>query len=336
MAERPDFGGSAAGGNGGITIIKKIKKGGHGHHGGAWKVAYADFVTAMMAFFLLLWLLNAVTEQQLNGVADYFTPIAASTRESGAGGMLGGQTIGEGASQSRTGSTTAVVLPPPSIGAGGQDMTDPAESAQAQEEAIRAAQEAKDQKEFEQVTQELKQQISGVPDLAPLANSLLVDMTPEGIRIQIMDQDKVDMFAPGSANLYPKSRELLAQVAKVIRKMPNKLSISGHTDPSTAVDPSGYTNWELSSDRALATRRALLAGGIEDRQINKVVGVSDREPIDRARQRSPRNRRVSIVLLRADNLKADAFDRLPRFLERGGLPPPLSPAAGETLQPGGQ
>ncbi len=335
MAERPDFGGTA-GDKGGITIIKRVKKGGHGHHGGAWKVAYADFVTAMMAFFLLLWLLNAVTEQQLNGVADYFTPIAASTRESGAGGSLGGQTIGEGASQSRTGSTTAVVLPPPSIGAGGQEMTDPAESSQAQEEAIRAAQEAKDQKDFEQVSQQLKQQISGVPDLAPLASSLLVDVTPEGVRIQIMDQDKVDMFAPGSANLYQKSKDLLAQVAKVIRKMPNKISISGHTDPSTAVDPSGYTNWELSSDRALATRRALLEGGLDDRQINKVVGLSDREPIDKGQPRSPRNRRVSIVLLRADNLKTDDFDRLPRFLERGGLPPPLTPGTGETLRPGGQ
>src|SRR5215510_10597106 len=113
MADRPDFGGGGGGkGEGGGTIvIKRVKKSGEGHHGGAWKVAYADFVTAMMAFFLLLWLLNAVTEQQLNGVADYFTPIAASTRESGAGGMLGGQTIGEGASTSRTGSTAAVILP---------------------------------------------------------------------------------------------------------------------------------------------------------------------------------------------------------------------------------
>src|SRR5215469_2391079 len=121
MADRPDFGG-VAGEKNVATIIKLIKKGGHAHHGGAWKVAYADFVTAMMAFFLLLWLLNAVTEQQLNGVADYFTPISASTRESGAGGMLGGKTIGEGASQSRTGATAAVVLPPPSIGSGGSEM----------------------------------------------------------------------------------------------------------------------------------------------------------------------------------------------------------------------
>jgi chemotaxis protein MotB len=329
MAERPDFGG--AGGDGkGATIIKRVKKGEHGHHGGAWKVAYADFVTAMMAFFLLLWLLNAVTEQQLNGVADYFTPIAASTRESGAGGMLGGLTIGEGASQSRTGSTAAVVLPPPSIGSGGQETTDPNESTQA-DDAIKAAQEAKEQKEFEQVAQEMKQQISGVPDLAPMASSLLVDNTPEGVRIQIMDQDKIDMFAPGSANLYPRSKDLLMQVAKVIRKMPNKLSITGHTDPSTAIDPSGYTNWELSSDRALATRRALLEGGVDDRQLHKVVGVSDREPIDKGQLRSPRNRRVSIVLLRADNLKTEDFDRLPRFLEKSNATPPVNPSAGENL-----
>lgn len=333
MSERPDFGGGAGGKEGAPIIIKRIKKGGHGHHGGAWKVAYADFVTAMMAFFLLLWLLNAVTEQQLNGVADYFTPIAASTRESGAGGMLGGQAIGEGASQSQTGSTAAVVLPPPSIGSGGSDLTDPAESARVDEEAVRAAQEAKEQKEFEQVQNELKQQISGVPDLAPLAASLLVDNTPEGVRIQVMDQDKVDMFAPGSATLFPRSKELLAQVAKVVRRMPNKVSISGHTDPSTAVDPSGYTNWELSADRALATRRALIEGGLDDRQIGKVTGVADREPIDRGQLRSPRNRRVSIVLLRAEDMRGDTFDRLPNFLERTSAPPPLNSATGETLAP---
>ncbi len=335
MAERPDFGG-ANGEKGGSIIIKRVKKGEHGHHGGAWKVAYADFVTAMMAFFLLLWLLNAVTEQQLNGVADYFTPIAASTRESGAGGMLGGQTIGEGASQSRTGSTAAVVLPPPSIGSGGSDMTDPAQSPQATDEAVRAAQEAKDQKDFQQVTQELKETISGIPDLAPLASSLMVDQTPEGVRIQIMDQDKVDMFQPGSANLMPRSRELLAQVAKVIRKMPNKLKITGHTDPSTAVDPQGYTNWELSSDRALATRRALLEGGLDDRQVFDISGVSDRQPVDPKLPRSPRNRRVSIVLLRGENLKGNEFDRLPNFLEKSILPQPLNSAVGETLAPAGK
>jgi chemotaxis protein MotB len=335
MAERPDFGGAGGEGKAPI-IIKRIKKGGEGHHGGAWKVAYADFVTAMMAFFLLLWLLNAVTEQQLNGVADYFTPIAASTRESGAGGMLGGQTVGEGASQSRTGATATVVLPPPSIGAGGAEMTDPNESTNTEDSQERAAQEAKEQQQFEQVQQDLKEQISGVPDLAPLANSLLVENTPEGIRIQIMDQDKVDMFAPGSANLFPRSKELLKQVATVIRRMPNKVSISGHTDPSTAVDPSGYTNWELSSDRALATRRALLEGGLDDRQINKVVGVSDREPIDRAQIRSPRNRRVSIVLLRAENTKAEDFDRLPRFLEKTSGTQPANPATGENLAPAAQ
>jgi chemotaxis protein MotB len=182
------------------------------------------------------------------------------------------------------------------------------------------------------VAQELKQTISGVPDLAPLANSLMVDNTPEGIRIQIMDQDKVDMFAPGSANLFPRSKDLLAQVAKVIRKMPNKISITGHTDPSNAVDPSGYTNWELSSDRALATRRALLEGGLDDRQINKVVGVSDREPIDKGQIRSPRNRRVSIVLLRAENTKAEDFDRLPKFLEKTNTQP-TDAATGESLAP---
>jgi chemotaxis protein MotB len=327
-ADRPDFG-SGKDGGGGVTIIKRIKKGGDAHHGGAWKVAYADFVTAMMAFFLLLWLLNAVTEEQLNGVADYFTPIAASTRESGAGGMLGGQAVGEGASESRTGTTAAVVLPPPSIGAGGDDMTDSKE-AKATEEEIEQSIKAKQDKEFQQAATDIRRAVTGIPDLSALASSLLIDNTPEGLRVQIVDQDKVDMFAPGSANLYPKAKEILAQIAKVIRKMPNKIAISGHTDPSTAVDPSGYTNWELSSDRALATRRALLEGGLDDSQIDKVVGRADKDPFDPKQPRSPRNRRISIVLLRGENVPADAFDRVPRFLDKTG-PQPINPNPGEDI-----
>lgn len=320
---------------GGITIVKRIKKGGEGHHGGAWKVAYADFVTAMMAFFLLLWLLNAVTEEQLNGIADYFTPIAASTRESGAGGMLGGQTLGEGASQSRTGSTSAVVLPPPSIGSGGEDTSDPAEGKDKSEDESASQMEAREQKEFEQVVSDIKKNISGIPELAPLASSLLIDNTPEGLRIQIMDQDKIDMFAPGSATLYPRAKELLAQIAMIIKKLPNKVSLTGHTDPSGFVDPTGYTNWELSSDRALATRRALLEGGLEDNQLAKVVGAADREPIDPSQPRSPRNRRMSIVLLRAEKVDSSQFDRLPRFLDKTN-PPPVDSRTGENLaKPGG-
>jgi chemotaxis protein MotB len=153
------------------------------------------------------------------------------------------------------------------------------------------------------------------------------------VRIQIMDQDKIDMFEPGSATFFPRSKELLVQVAKVIRKMPNKVSITGHTDPSTAVDPSGYTNWELSADRALATRRVLLEGGLDDRQLGKVIGVADREPLDKGQIRSPLNRRVSIVLLRAEDVRGDAFDRLPNFLEKAATPVPLNSATGETLAP---
>ncbi len=262
-----------------------LRQSGEAHHCGAWTVAYADFVTAMMACFLLLWLLNAVTEEQLNGIADYFTPIAASTPESGAGGMLGGQTLGEGASQSRTGQASAVVLPPPSISSGGEDNSDPAEGQKNSED----------------------------------------------------DQDRIDMFAPGSANLYPRAKKLLAQIAKVIKKLPNKVSIAGHTEPSGYVYPTGYTNWELSSDRALATRHALIEGTMEDNQIQKVQGVADREPIDPQTPRSPRNRRVPIVVLKSENVNTAEFDRLPRFLERANQPAPVQKDIGERLrsrQPG--
>ena len=208
-------------------------------------------------------------------------------------------------------------------------MTDSQPDKSADEEMVRAV-EAKQAQEFQQAATDIKRAVTGIPELAPMAASLLIDSTPEGLRIQLIDQDKVDMFSPGSANLYPKAKEILAQVAKVIRKMPNKVSIAGHTDPSTAVDPSGYTNWELSSDRALATRRALLDGGMDDTQIDKITGRADKEQLDVKQPRSPRNRRVSIVLLRAEDLKADTFDRVPNFLEKTG-PRPNDPASGETL-----
>ncbi len=320
MSDRPDFGGGGGAGGGAAArpiIIKRVKKGGHGHHGGAWKVAYADFVTAMMAFFLLLWLLNAVTEDQLDGISDYFTPITASTVTSGAGGVLGGQTIGEGAMESQTGAVSVVVLPPPTIGQGGEDLTDPGEgpARDPTEEDIDEAVRAREEAQFEQAADELEQLIQGIPELAELSESLMIDNTPDGLRIQIVDQDGLPLFPSGSAAMYGYTREIIGLVARVISRLPNDISISGHTDATPFSDPNGYSNWELSADRALATRRVLEDFGISDVRVDKVAGQASKEPLLEDDPAAPQNRRISIVLLHSDESTADAINRLPDFLE---------------------
>jgi chemotaxis protein MotB len=318
MSDRPEFGSGGGGaGDGKIIIIKRIKKGGHGHHGGAWKVAYADFVTAMMAFFLLLWLLNSVSEDTLSGISNYFTPIAASSNSSGAGGMLGGLTIGEGSQQSQSGSVAVVPLPPPTVGAGGQDLTDPGEgpSRDPTEEDIDEALRERQEAQFEQAADELEQLIQGIPELAELSESLLIDYTPEGLRIQIVDQDGLPLFPSGSAAMYGYTRQIISLVARVISKLPNEVSISGHTDATAFTDPSGYSNWELSADRALATRRVLEDFGIVEQRVAKVTGQAANEPLLEDDPTAPQNRRISIVLLRDDGTAAEAFDRLPDFLQ---------------------
>ena len=320
MSDRPDFGGggAAGGGGGGNIIIKRVKKGEHGSHGGAWKVAYADFVTAMMAFFLLLWLLNSVTEEQLDGIRDYFTPtIAASTSSSGAGGILGGQTIGEGAQQSQTGTPAVVTLPPPTVGAGGEDLTDPNQgpARDPTEEDIEEARRAQEQAQFEDAAEELQQLIQGIPELSELENSLMIDNTPEGLRIQIVDQDGLPLFPSGSAAMFGYTREIIGLVARVINRLQNEISISGHTDATPFVDPSGYSNWELSADRALATRRILEDFGVAEQRVAKVTGQAANEPLLEDDPTASQNRRISIVLLRSDGTEAQQFNRLPDFLQ---------------------
>ncbi len=337
-------------------IIKRIKKGHAGHHGGAWKVAYADFVTAMMAFFLLLWLLNAVTEEQLQGIADYFAPTTVSESTSGAGGMLGGKTVGEGAMESQgTTPSFALSLPPPSIGQGGDAVTEPKEGAEEgagagpggqtlqQAQALTEAQIIKtnaerEQQQFERAKGALKQAMNSIPELRKLADSLMVDDTPEGLRIQIVDQDGLAMFPRGSPDMYGHTRALLDMVARVVKQLPEKISIAGHTDSTQFIGQSSYGNWELSADRALATRRVLLASGVPANRIDRVVGKADTEPLDKTNPANPRNRRITIVLLRQTqppptvsvSAEQAKTGQLPDELKASGAIPP---APGKDLPP---
>lgn len=298
-------------------IIKRIKKSAGGHHGGAWKVAYADFVTAMMAFFLLLWLLNAVTEEQLTGVSNYFAPTMASKSTNGAGGVLGGQTIGEGAQVSQTSSPTLVQsLPPSSISADGEDLSAPSsqnnpdqQGADGQdkpgmtEQEFKEAMAQREQQKFDKAKEMLENAVKGIPELKQFQGSMLVDNTPEGLRIQITDQEGLAMFPSGSSAPYGHTRAMLDLVARIVRQLPdNRISISGHTDSVPFKDPSGYTNWELSADRALASRRALIASGVPENRIDRVVGRADQDPLEKNDPKGLRNRRISIILLRENDL----------------------------------
>ena len=284
-------------GNGGTTIIKKIKKGGHGHHGGAWKVAYADFVTAMMAFFLLLWLLNSVTQEQLEGISNYFAPVSTSASTSGSGGMLEGQTMQQQQSSPSPQSSVTVDLPPPSAGQGPADQ-------EGETDAESTAAAAHEEEQFQEAQNALRQALESIPNLQDLAKSLLVDATPEGLRIQIVDQDGLAMFPSGRANMFDHTKRILGLVAQVIKKMPQMIAIAGHTDAVPFNSGGGYGNWELSADRANASRRALIEMGVPENRINRVVGKASEEPLLVDDPTNPRNRRISIILLRGTGKQA--------------------------------
>ena len=394
-------------------IVKKKQVNAHRHHGGAWKIAYADFVTAMMAFFLLMWLINMTSPDQKTGIANFFTPSNARPSGSGAGGILGGTSImAEGLARAagtparivislpnstddRTGGpdqgefsgsnvtdildrleengidvmrypeiladlarqTDArqvlraleadgidvlthpeimdqifeAVTAPPSETEGREPPGDrtpqalPAEVASALEalaegayaeldaagrealaeslaRALAAAtgisvEAAMERVEFREVEAEIRQAVETIPELEPLRDNLRIEHTPEGLRIQIVDAEDQAMFPIGSAEMDASTRRLVGAIAAAIRDLPNDLVITGHTDALPFVSGGGYSNWELSTDRANAARRALVEAGIAEDRIARVVGRADRDPLDASDPLAPVNRRISFVLL---------------------------------------
>lgn len=287
-------------------IIKRVKKGGGGHHGGAWKVAYADFVTAMMAFFLLLWLLNVTTKEQKNAISDYFDPShpKVSDTVSGSGGIMGGMTM------SADGAMVSTVQPltqaPQKVtqnrGSQTGNKTPDGEETQNDTEAEALAKleeelRAKEDKRFQEAAEQLKAEIAKAPELKDLQNNILVDITPEGLRIQIVDDKGRSMFPSGSAVMYPFMTEILTKVSGVVKALPNQVSVRGHTDSVKYKAPNTYDNWNLSADRAQASRRVLVTGGLTEGRIENVMGRSDREPLEKD-PAAARNRRISIILLR--------------------------------------
>ena len=260
-------------------------------------MAYADFVTAMMAFFLMLWLLSSTSDEQKGGIAEYFTSTPMITRsEDGAGGILGGTTI------TKEGAMTSQVKPlvekpatqDPALRPG--NIT-PQKEINISEERFQAELKKREEENFKSASDALKKEIAKTEGLSEMQSALRIDMTDEGLRIQIVDEKTKPLFASGSSNLLPHTKRLLRKVSEVIQKLPNELSVRGHTDSVPYGPNANYTNWELSAERANASRRELLKGGLPASRINNVVGKADTDHFYPTNPRDGRNRRISVILL---------------------------------------
>ncbi|MBH9575864.1 flagellar motor protein MotB [Inhella proteolytica] len=270
-------------------IVKKVKKGGHGAHGGAWKIAYADFVTAMMAFFLLMWLLGSTTEGDRKGIADYFSsPLKIA--------MLGGSGAGDASSV---------------VKGGGKDLT--RQDGQVKDGDIEAAkrlynlkalkeeQRRAERSRLQELKQKVEEKIKLSPALSALGGQIKLDMTKEGLRIQIVDEGNRPMFDSGSAVVKPYMRELLQELGAVLAEVPNRLTVEGHTDAKPfSAGERGYSNWELSADRANASRREMVAGGLPEARMLRVQGLASSKLLDTQAPESPANRRISIIVMNRD------------------------------------
>ncbi|MBF8176547.1 flagellar motor protein MotB [Herminiimonas contaminans] len=287
-------------------IIKRIKKSGGGHHGGAWKIAYADFVTAMMAFFLLMWLLGSTTKGDLQGIADFFsTPLKVA--------MAGGSGSGDSSSVIKGGGKDMTRIDGQQKK--GEDLT-PAKNFNLK--AAEAELERQEINRLKALKERIEKAIDTIPGLQQFKNQLLIDITTEGLRIQIVDEKNRPMFALARAELQPYTKVILHEIAKILNDIPNRISLSGHTDatPYSSGEKS-YSNWELSSDRANASRRELVAGGMAENKMLRVVGLSSAVLFDTADPLNPVNRRISIIVLNKkaedsitqENRKVDVSDK---------------------------
>lgn len=268
-------------------IVKKIKKNGGGHHGGAWKIAYADFVTAMMAFFLLMWLLGSTSKAQKEGIAEYFqTPLHM---------VLMGPSLGQSDSALRN--------------TGGKDVTkkqgqvkpvegDPGKLKTVKLEDVKEALKQAEKVKLEALKAKIEQAIEDNPTLQQFKSQLKLDITSEGLRVQIIDEQNRPMFENAKAELQPYAKTILREIGKTLNGVDNKISLSGHTDASAyAHGDQGYSNWELSADRANASRRELIAGGMDETKLMRVVGLGSAIMMDKENPFNPINRRISLIVM---------------------------------------
>jgi chemotaxis protein MotB len=265
-------------------VIKRIKKGGHGGHGAAWKIAYADFVTAMMAFFLLMWLLGSTTQGDLKGISDYFqSPLKVS--------LSGGSGAGD---------ATSVIQ------GGGPSLTQTVGQVKNGESDIKKKSPAQMRKELEKIENQRMEELKGKLEavllgsdkLAEYKNQIRIEITPDGLRITIIDDFNRPMFALGSATVQPYMKDILHAIGQVLNEVESKVGLSGHTDSAQySGGERGYSNWELSADRANASRRELITGGMATSKIVRVVGLADSNLYVKDDPKSALNRRISIIVL---------------------------------------
>jgi chemotaxis protein MotB len=265
-------------------VIKRIKKGGHGSHGAAWKIAYADFVTAMMAFFLLMWLLGSTTQGDLKGISDYFqSPLKVS--------LSGGSGAGDATSLIQGGgpSLTHTI---------GQVKNGDNESNKKTPQQLRKELERVEKQRMEELKGKLDAVLLGSEKLAEYRHQIRIEITPDGLRITIIDDLNRPMFALGSTVVQPYMKDILHAIGQVLNEVENKVALSGHTDAAPySGGERGYSNWELSADRANASRRELITGGMAANKIVRVVGLADSNLLVKDDPRSPLNRRISIIVL---------------------------------------
>jgi chemotaxis protein MotB len=270
-------------------IVKRVKKGGHVAHGGAWKIAYADFVTAMMAFFLLMWLLGSTTEGDKKGIADYFASPLKVAMNGGAGSGDASHVV-KGGGEDLTRSNGQIKR---------GDVDAPKKTINLA--ALKAEQRRAEIARLNEVKNTIEQKIQASERLKALSSQLRLDMTRDGLRIQIVDEQNRPMFASGSPVVQPYMRELLQAIGSILTEVPNLLTLEGHTDANPFQGGErGYSNWELSADRANASRRELVAGGLAENRVLRVQGLASSQPFDRADPASPANRRISIIVMNRD------------------------------------
>jgi chemotaxis protein MotB len=263
-------------------IVRRKKRKARQDHGGTWKIAYADFVTAMMAFFLLMWLLGSTARGDLEGISDYFkTPLKVA--------MQGGSSIGESSQLTK---------------GGGKDMTRNVGQVRSVKE-LEAEYARMEQLRFNELKHRIEAAIERNPVLRQFRNQLLLDITTEGLRVQIVDEQNRPMFAVGRAELQPYARDILLEIGQMLNTVDNKVSLAGHTDATPyASGEKGYSNWELSADRANASRRVLLAGGMEEKRVVRVVGMASAVSLDVSDPHNAMNRRISLIVLSRDAAQA--------------------------------
>jgi len=296
------------------VIVRRVKKKGHAaHHGGSWKVAYADFVTAMMAFFLVLWLVASTSKPERGAISEYFrnpSPLSG-TSSTPAPGMAG-----------PGGASTSMIKLGGAADVSRGTSNDPFQNQQESiPKAVDPDSRQQEKKQLEALMQELTEAISKSQALEPFKDQLLLDLTPEGLRVQIVDKQNRPMFDLGGAALKPYTQTILRELANYLNHVPNRISLTGHTDTAAYSTQHGYGNWELSADRANAARRALVDGGLDEAKVTRVVGLASSVLFDKTNPANPINRRISIVVMTRD-AEASA-------LAGTGSPVALSPAVAD-------